>query len=82
MLENKLMINSLEALRPQLKLLLSLASALQLPRDSPQLEVIKFDGNPRKYAKFIRTFEQTVGAANLSANKKTAIFGAALQRRS
>ena len=82
MFENKLMINSVEALRPQFKLLLirylsitincllSLASALQLPRDFPQLEVIKFDGDPRKYAKFIRTFEQTVGAVNLSANKK------------
>ena len=50
--------------------LLSLASALQLPRDFPQLEVIKFNGDPRKYAKFIRTFDQTVGAVNLRANKK------------
>ena len=50
--------------------LLSLASALQLRRDFPQLEVIKFVGDPRKYAKFISTFEQTVGAANLSVNKK------------
>ena len=33
--------------------LLSLASALQLPRDFPQLEVIKFNGDPRKYAKFV-----------------------------
>ena len=27
-------------------------------------------GEPSKYAKFISTFEQTVGAANLSVNKK------------
>ena len=36
--------------------MLFLASALQLPRDFPQLEVIKFDGDPRKYTKFIRTY--------------------------
>ena len=35
-----------------------------------KLEVMKFDGEPSKYAKFVSTFEQTVGAANLSVNKK------------
>jgi len=49
---------------------LSFASALQLPRDFPQLEVIKFDGDPSKYAKFMRTFEQTVDSSELSENKK------------
>ena len=50
--------------------LLPLVSALQLQRDFSQLEVMKFDGEPSKYAKFVSTFEQTVGVANLSVNKK------------
>ena len=50
--------------------LLFLVLPLQLQRDFPQLEVMKFDGEPSKYAKFVSTFEQTVGAANLSVNKK------------
>ena len=49
---------------------LPLVSALQHHTDFPQLEVIKFDGEPSKYAKFESTFQQTVGAAILSVNKK------------
>ena len=40
------------------------------PRDIPQLEVLKFDEDPSKYAKFMSTFEQTVDAANLTISKK------------
>ena len=53
---------------------LPLVSALKLQRDFSQLEVMKFDGELSKYAKFVSTFEQTVGAANISVNKKTSVF--------
>ena len=48
----------------------ALASLMQSERDMPKLEVLKFDGDPSKYTKFIRTFEETVGAANLTFRKK------------
>ena len=52
------------------KQLLNMAAALQLSREIPQLEVVKFNGDPSTYAKFMHSFELIVNAANLSNCKK------------
>ena len=48
----------------------ALTSLIQNERDMPKLEVLKFNGDPSKYIKFIHTFEETVDAANSTFRKK------------
>ena len=52
------------------KQLLNMAAALHLSREIPQLEVVKFNGDPSTYAKFMHSFELIVNAANLNNCKK------------